>query len=261
MRADRVDPRDGRRRTLMATASRQRATREVEYPTGDGKPMAETDAHRDDMVDVIQMLRDHFADRPDVYVSGNLLMFYVEGDRRKHISPDVFVVRGVEKKDRDHHLIWKEGKAPDVVIEITSKTTRREDQSKKKELYRAELKVPEYFQFDPTEDYLKPPLQGFRLIDDVYAPIEPVNGRLPSDVLGLHFERNGKRLRLFNPATGARLLTTAERSELAERLAEAAERRCAEAERQRADAAEDARRRLAEENDRLRKLIEAQRRG
>jgi Uma2 family endonuclease len=174
----------------MATASRQRAIREVDYPTGDGKPMAETDVDRDDMVDLIQMLKDDFADHPDIYVSGNLLMFYVEGDRRKHISPDVFVVREVEKKDRDHYLIWKEGKAPDLVVEITSKTTRREDQTKKKELYRATLKVPEYFQFDPTEDYLKPPLQGFRLIDGEYAPIKPVSGRLPSEILGLHFEQD-----------------------------------------------------------------------
>ena len=118
----------------MTTASRHRATREIEYPTGDGKPMAETDVHRDDMVDAIQMLKDHFADRLDVYVTGNLLLFYEEGDPRKHVAPDVFVVRGVEKKDRDHYLVWTEGKAPDLVIEITSKTTRREDQKKKKDV-------------------------------------------------------------------------------------------------------------------------------
>lgn len=57
----------------MATAPRQRAIREIDYPTGDGKPMAETDLHRDNMIDVIQMLRDHFAKYKDVYVSGNLL--------------------------------------------------------------------------------------------------------------------------------------------------------------------------------------------
>jgi Uma2 family endonuclease len=236
----------------MATAPRQRARREVEYPTGDGKPMAETDVHRDDMVDLIQMLRDHFALDPNVYISGNLLMFYVEGDRRKHVSPDVFVVRGVEKKDRDHYLVWKE-KAPDVVIEITSKTTQREDRKKKWELYRDVLEVPEYFQFDPTEDYLKPPLQGFRHIEGEYVPIEPVMGRLPSEVLGLHLERDGKKLRLFNPATGARLLTADERNELAERRAED--------ERKRAEAAEAARRRLAAENERLRQEIEALRRS
>ncbi len=244
----------------MATASRQRATREVEYPTGDGKPMAESDVHRDDMVDTIQMLKDRFANEHDVYVSGNLLMFYVEGDPRKHISPDVFLVRGVQKKDRDYYLVWREGKAPDLVIEITSKSTRREDQKKKKELYRDVLQVHEYFQFDPTEDYLKPPLQGFRLIEGEYAPIEPVGGRVPSEVLGLHLERDGKRLRLFNPATGARLLTSAERIELAERLADAAEAE-RQAEQQRAAAADDARRLLAKENDRLRREIETLRRG
>jgi Uma2 family endonuclease len=237
----------------MATASRQRTTREIEYATGDGKPMAETDVHRDDMVDAIQMLKDHFADHSDVYVTGNLLLFYEEGDPRKHVAPDVFVVRGVEKKDRDHYLVWKEGKAPDLVIEITSKTTRREDQKKKKDLYRDVLRVGEYFQFDPTEDYLEPPLQGFRLIEGEYMSIEPVNGRLPSEVLGLHLERDGKRLRLFNPATGGRLLTAAERNELAERRADE--------ERQRAEAAEAVRQQFAAENDRLRKEIEAMRRG
>lgn len=229
----------------MATAPRQRAIREIDYPTGDGKPMAETDVHRDDMVDVIQMLKDHFAEYPNVYVSGNLLMFYVEGDRHKHVSPDVFVVRGVEKKDRDNYLVWKEGKTPDLVIEITSKSTRREDKTKKWKLYRDVLQVPEYFQFDPTEDYLKPPLQGLRLIEGEYVPIKPVEGRLPSEILGLHLERDGKKLRLFNPATGTRLLIPSERSELAERLAETAEA---------------ARRRLAEENERLRQEIEGLRR-
>ena len=108
----------------MATAPRQRATREIEYPTGDGKPMAETDMHRDDMVDVIETLRHHFADDPNVYVSGNLLLYYEEGNPRKHVSPDVLVAFGVSKKPpRDYYLVWKEGKAPDVVIEITSKST------------------------------------------------------------------------------------------------------------------------------------------
>ncbi len=70
----------------MATAPRQRATREIEYPTG-GKPMAETDVHRDDMVDVIDSLRYHFVDDPNVYISGNLLLYYEEGNPRKHVGP------------------------------------------------------------------------------------------------------------------------------------------------------------------------------
>jgi Uma2 family endonuclease len=236
----------------MATTPRQRAIREIDYPTGDGKPMAETDLHRDNMIDVIQMLRDHFAKYKDVYVSGNLLMFYVEGDRRRHVSPDVFVVRGVAKKPRDNYLVWMEGKGPDLVIEITSKSTRNEDRRKKWAIYSDILGVTEYFLFDPTADYLKPPLQGFRLVAGKYVPIKPLAGRLPSNVLGLHLEQDGAHLRLFDPRTGTRLLTKEEQT------GEAISR--AEAERRRALAAEAARQKLGDENDRLRREIERMRR-
>ncbi len=124
---------------------------------------------------------------------------------------------------------------------------------KKFEIYRDILRVSEYFLFDPTEDYLDPPLQGFRLAGTTYVPITPIAGRLPSQVPGLHLERDGTNLRLFDPATGQRLLTRLEGRE-------AAERRAAE-ERRRSAAAKANARRLAEENERLRREIEALRRG
>jgi Uma2 family endonuclease len=218
--------------TTPGTRTRTPARHEpdVDYPTSDSRPMGETDLHRQDMFDVINTLAAHFAADPNVYVSGNLLVYYERGNKRKHVSPDAFVVRGVPKlPPRDYYLIWEEGKSPDVVIEITSKTTRREDQHKKWALYRDVLKVPEYFQFDPTEDYLKPPMQGFRLIGEEYVPIEPVAGRLPSEVLGLHLERDGTELRLYDPATGQRLLTPQEHADEAERRAEEADRQLAAA--------------------------------
>jgi len=226
----------------MSRITRAPALDEVNYPTRDGKPMAETDLHRNDMVALIETLDDYFADHPDVYVSGNLLLFYEEGNRRKHVSPDVFVVRGVEKKMRDNYLVWEEGNAPDVVIEITSKTTKREDKKTKWELYRDVLKVPEYFQFDPTHDYLKPPLQGFRLVAGDYRPIEPVAGRLPSQILGLHLEWDGTELRLYDPTTGSRLLKRNEQRDDAKR---------------RAETAEAAQQQLATENERLCHEIQA----
>ncbi len=79
----------------MATISRS-----VEYPTSDRKPMAETDAHRAVMVDLIGVLEAYYADDPMTYVSGDLLLFYEEGDKRRHLAPDVFVVRGVAKHRR-----------------------------------------------------------------------------------------------------------------------------------------------------------------
>jgi Uma2 family endonuclease len=231
----------------MATTPRTKAKREVDYPTSDGKPMGETDLHRQEMIDLIETLEDHFAADPDVYVSGNILLFYEEGNRRKHVSPDALVVRGIPKHPpRLHYLLRKEGKSTDLVIEITSKTTRREDQNKKPTLYRDVLKVPEYFQFDPREEYLKPSLRGHRLVEGQYVPIEPVDGRLPSQVLGLHLERDGTHLRFFDPATGRRQLTRQERLS-----AEEAARRQAEARAEQAEA----------ENERLRRELETLRRG
>jgi Uma2 family endonuclease len=228
---------------MMATLPQKRRAREITYPTSDGKPMAETEIHLNNMVDTIQTLDDYFAHNPRVHVGGNLLLYYEEGNRRKHISPDVFVAFGIPKLPlRDYYLVWKEGKAPDAVIEITSKTTKREDSKKKREIYREVLKVAEYFLFDPTQDYLKPPLQGFRLDGGDYVAVEPVAGRLPSKIMGLHLERDGERLRLFNPTTGAWLLTPREG-----RAAATA----------RADAAHAERQELAAENERLRREIEA----
>jgi len=189
----------------MATTPRSRAGRAIDYPTGDGKPMAETDVHRDLMFDLIGTLQVRLVDDPMAYVSGNLLLFYEEGNRRKHVSPDVFVVLGVEKKRREHYLTWLEGRGPDLVIELTSKSTKSEDIHKKMDLYRDVIRVPEYFLFDPFEDYLRPSMQGYRLAGGRYEPIAWVDGRLPSAVLGLHLERDGIALRLRDPATGRRL--------------------------------------------------------
>jgi Uma2 family endonuclease len=233
-----------------SAAGGPRRAKAIDYPTSDGKPMGETDLHRDDMIDVIRTLQEHFAAEPMVYVTGNLLLFYEEGNRRKHVSPDAFVVRGVPKlPPREYYLLWEEGKGPDVVIEITSKSTRREDRTKKLVLYRDVLKVPEYFQFDPRQEYLKPSLQGARLVEGQYVPIAAVEGRLPSEFLGLHLERRGTELRFYNPAAGATLLTQAERA-----AKEADARQRAEQERQHA---EQERRRLEDENERLRRELEA----
>jgi Uma2 family endonuclease len=243
----------------MANARHTR-TRKVEYPTGDGKPMAETEIHRDDMVDLIQTLERYFEAEPMICVSGNLLMFYEEGNPRKRIAPDVFVVRGVEKKLRENYLVWEEGKAPDVVIEVTSRSTRHEDQVRKLAIYRDVLRVTEYFMFDPREDYLDPPLQGFRLLDGEYLPIEPVDGRLASEVLDLHLERDGYEVRLYDPVRHARVLTTDELirefrqlAKKAERLTEAAERRAGAPK----GTAEMSLHELIAESERLREEIDA----
>jgi Uma2 family endonuclease len=206
--------------------------------------MAETDWHRILMMALIETLELFFAAQPLVYVSGNILVFYEPGNRRKHVSPDVLVVKGVRKRRRRNYLLWAE-KALDFVIELTSKSTKREDLDVKFRLYRDVLQVKEYFLFDPLGDYLDPQLQGYRLRRGQYVPIQRVRGRLPSQVLGLHLEPSGNELRLYDPATDKWLPTAQEAAELAEQ----ARRREATARRREATA----RRREA----RARRLTEA----
>ena len=86
--------------------------------------MAESDLHRDEMIRTIQTLQDAFADRADVYVSGNLLLYYEEGNPRASVAPDVFVVRGVEKKQRPVYKLWEERAGPSVVFEVQGPTLR-----------------------------------------------------------------------------------------------------------------------------------------
>jgi Uma2 family endonuclease len=225
--------------------------------------MAETEFHRDLMTDLIDTLKDWFAADPTAYVSGNLLLFYEEGNKRRHISPDVFVVFGVSKRKRLNYLLWEEGHGPAVVIELTSSSTRREDTRQKLNLYRDVLRVPEYFLFDPFGDYLNPQLQGHRLVGREYRPIRPTGGRLRSRQLGLWLEPDGQDLRFVNPQNGERLLTKTEARRAAEdarRAAEDARRAEAEARQeaeQRAEAEVAERQRVQAELERLRAELAA----
>jgi Uma2 family endonuclease len=177
---------------------------EIEYPESDGKPMAESDVHLEVMLALIQGLKDHFSQTSDVYVAGNLLLYYEQG-KRSSVAPDVFVVRGVPNHKRDTYLLWREGKAPCFVLEITSKSTRDEDLSKKKLVY-ARLGVEEYFLFDPRGEYLEPQLQGFRLSRGKYQPIAPASdGSLVSRSLSVSFRPDGEALRPSDVATGRAL--------------------------------------------------------
>lgn len=132
----------------------------VIYPDTDGLPMAESDFQRKPLTYAVEALDIYFQNRSDVYVSGNLCIYYRERDPRAVVAPDVFVVFGVGKHDRSSYKLWEESKAPDFVLEITSQSTRNADQESKPQTY-AQLGVREYIQYDPTGDYLTPPTPGF----------------------------------------------------------------------------------------------------
>ena len=116
-------------------------------------------------------------------------------------------------RQRRIYKIWVEGKPPDVVIETTSRKTRRKDTQDKPPLY-ARLGVKEYFLYDPLQEYLDPPLQGYRLGDqEAYAPIPPDETQsLISEQLGLRLRIEQGLLQFYRLDTGERLLTAEERA-------------------------------------------------
>ncbi len=234
-----------------------RILRAIYYPESDGKPIAETPLHMRVMWDAIQTLIAWFTSNPRVYVWGNMFLYYVPGDPRKAVSPDVMVIKGVDKdRPRDVFKVWEEGSSPCVTIEVTSPKTRSEDVKKKFQLYQNILKVHEYFMFDPRAEYLKPPLKGYRLLEGIYQPIEAVDGRFPSEELGLHLERHGKELRLWNPATELWLPTPEEAMAQEVDAHEQAKRAHDQAKRAH-DQEKQARQRAEAENERLRRELDA----
>ncbi len=240
----------------------------IEYPSSDGKPMGETGTHaRVAMVSIYGVLDRYFINNPRVAVHANMFMYYVKGDPKRNVCPDVFVARDVDNDfKRRSYKVWKEGKGPDVVFEVTSRKTRKQDLTKKFEIYRDVLRVREYFLFDPFEEYLDPSLQGYRLVAGSYEPILMIKGGMPSEVLGLELQRFDVELKFYNPETGkllpsvhelAREVDLVRREAEAARLKEEVARREAEVARLKEEVA---RLKAEQEVERLRREVEELRR-
>ena len=214
------------------------ATAAVEYPSGDGKPMAENDFQRKAIIYGNAALARHFRDRHDVYVSGDLLIYYEEGNPRVSIAPDVFVVFGVEDRDRLNYKLWEEGRAPAFVLEVASHNTWRDDMGRKRGVY-SRLGVEEYYQYDPTGDLLPARLLGVRLTTAGYVrqpTLTALDGTLTlaSRTLGLELRASpGREMRFHDPSTGRELPSydeVAEARARAEARASTAEARASTAE-------------------------------
>ena len=182
--------------------------------------------------------------------------------------PDLIVVPDCDVAlvyEQGGYAIDRQGKAPDFVLEVASRSTGESDYTVKRADYER-FGVGEYWRFDPSGgEYHDAALAGDRLVDGVYEPIEIEDlgeGRLRgySDVLGLYVCWEEGRLRFFDPVTETYLYSHEEertgraaaesRAYTAENRAEGAEFR-AEQERSERLAAES---RAAELEDELRRL-------
>jgi Uma2 family endonuclease len=159
-----------------------------DLPCDDGEPM-ETQRHKLQMDLLIDGLTIWLDQRSDGYVNGNMFVYYsMEQVRNRDFKgPDFFAVLGVPKGERKSWVSWEEGKAPDVVIELLSDSTAEYDRTQKKQIYQDQMRVSEYYWFDPfrPED-----LAGFVMQHGVYQPIAPISqNRLISPALDLALVR------------------------------------------------------------------------
>ncbi len=183
------------------------------YPSSDGLPLAENEWQLRAIHDAFGALDVRYRERPDIYVVADLLIYYEEGNPRRSVAPDVFVVLGAANHKRNVYKLWEEPKAPDFVLEVASENTWKEDLGRKRALY-AELGVREYWLFDPRDEYFDPPLQGLLLRERAYrmlpALVENGARTIRSEVLGLDLRAEGGVLRFRDPATGEHLKTHTE---------------------------------------------------
>ena len=191
------------------------------YPEEDGKPMAASDLHRRQLMWTLQALEEHYSKNPTVYISGDIMMYYVQGSPRKSISPDVLVSFGIGMKERRTYLVWEEGKVPEFVMEFSSKNTYQNDLTGKMDIY-ASLKIQDYFLYDAEGLYLPSPLMGYELVDGIYVEVSPdENGGFRSSSLGLDFHLRDEGLGIYDPVANEWVQTRAEAEAIRADTAEA----------------------------------------
>jgi Uma2 family endonuclease len=238
-------------RSVYTDAEREQL-KQLQLPEEDGVPL-ESYYHVLQSALLAEVIHQHFKGRTDYFCGTNMFVFYsreqaqgitdfVEGKRESapYKGPDLLVVVGVDgTKRRKHWVVWDEDdRFPDLIVEITSPSTKSKDTGENLKLFAQVFRTREYFWYDEEAGEW----MGYRLQGGKYVPTKPNEyGWRWSEVLGAWFgvselPYRGWRyrwLRLYD-AEG-RLVPTGEELAAAERVLREQERARAEAERQRAE--------------------------
>ena len=128
--------------------------------------------------------------------------------------PDLLIAFDVDPelyRADNGYIVQVQGKSPDFVLEVASRSTGSEDTGPKRDDYAA-LGILEYWRFDATGEFHGARLDGDRLVDGAYQPI-PID-ELDDDVLqgysaalnlNLRWERG--QLGWYDPATEQHIAT------------------------------------------------------
>jgi Uma2 family endonuclease len=199
--------------------------RDVFYPDSDGQPMADNTLQFEWISLLKWGLEDLFADRPDVFVAGDLLWYSVEGEPGIRQAPDTMVAFGRPKGYRGSYRQWVEGGiAPQVVFEVWSPGNDERAMEEKRAWY-ARYGVEEYYLVYPDFPAFA---KGWQRLGDDLVPVPEINTWV-SPRLGIRFELQTGELYVVRP-DGRRLQSYLEVSAQL-----SAERQRAEQEKQRAE--------------------------
>jgi len=211
----------------------------VSYPAGWDDPGVYPLHEEDDVPEIPpheatnRYLRGAIAARfPTWFVTGDVCVYWEPGNRVDYRAPDVLVVK--EPLFEEVYRVYQTWKQPRVtfVAEIGSKSTFREDEGPKVEIYRDLIRAEEYLYADPPHSVLR----LWRLDPAGEVEVLPgANRRVRSEALGLEFGLDeAGDLRAYT-LEGEVLLTHAETEaarQAAETARQAAEARAADLERQ-----------------------------
>jgi Uma2 family endonuclease len=173
----------------------------VEYPSTNGEPMAQNTKQYRYITTIQGGLAAMFRDRPDVFVAGDLFWYPIEGDNKTRVTPDVMVVFGRPKGDRDSYRQWEEDNiAPQVVFEILSPSNALSELVDKS-LFYERYGVQEYYIYDPDGGGL------YGLVRDESGHLRRVSEMRGwvSPLLGVRFGLEGSELVVVRP-DGARFV-------------------------------------------------------
>ena len=178
----------------MQTTSQVTSLDDPDYPSSDGKPMADNTKQFDWIVEIKEGLDGCFNDNPDVLVVGNLLWYPVEGQNKIRAAPDTMVIFGRPKGHRGSYIQHREGGiAPQVDFAGLSPGNRAGEMRRKLAFYER-YGVDEYYILDPDfkrhKGYLRDESGKLVPIPDLFGWTSPR--------LNVRFEMTDE-LRIFGP--------------------------------------------------------------
>ena len=141
----------------------------LNLPTDDGEPL-ESNWHLAEIFALIHSMLWHWRDRKDYFAGGNMFVYFDpnRAKDRNFRGPDFFLVKDVPWGDRPCWIVWEEGRAPNLVVELMSPSTKDMDLTTKYDIYEKMLQTPEYVAYDPATRELK----AWRLKKGKYQPLK-----------------------------------------------------------------------------------------